>query len=157
MDYPHLTKSARRKPSMRQKLRDMVKDSTLRGFLTHSKSNANIMRTISASPPPQSQTVDIQPGYDFFSNGLPAKRQEPAKRKARKRQNRSRDVEEKTEQRNSLYSLQFAHPSMDDLRMSFEKGDDRWSVANPLMIQRELEKELAIGHGQAEKEVVQVG
>jgi hypothetical protein len=132
----------------------MVKGSAWTGLIKHSKSNAPVMRTISASPPPGPPTVDVQPGYDFLSNGLPTKT-EPAKRKSRKRQERQKVVHVEN-QRNSLYSLQFENPSLDDLRMSFEKGDDRWSVANPLMMQRELEKELAASLGAAEKEVVSI-
>jgi hypothetical protein len=140
---------------MRQQLRDMVKGSAWSGLVKHSKPNAHVMRAIPGSPSPGPRTADVQPGYDFLSNGLPAQRA-PARNNPRRRQERQKVVDEKT-QRNSLYSLKFETPSLDDLRMSFEKGDDRWSVANPLMMQRELEKELAVGRASDEKEAVDIG
>jgi hypothetical protein len=140
---------------MRQQLKEMVKGSGWSGLMKHTNYNAHAAKRFSVTSSTAPKTADIEPGYDFMGNGLPTPR-EPARRKSRKRQQRRNVVQEETK-RNSLYSLKFENPSLDDLRMSFEKGDDRWSVANPLMMQMELEKELAVGRGAGEKEVVDIG
>ncbi|TID18807.1 hypothetical protein E6O75_ATG05928 [Venturia nashicola] len=150
MDSPHLTKTDKRL-SMRQQLKSMVKGSNWAG-LVRPKSDAS---RPSASSPTKAKVADLPAGYDFLANGLPSTNRKPARERPRKRQERQKAARVDN-QRNSLYTLQIEEPNLDDLRMSFEQGDDRWSVANPATTQKELEKELAVGRGPAEKEVVDV-
>lgn len=142
MDSPHLTKTNRRL-SMRQQLKSMVKGSNWTGLVKH---KADALRSTAGSP----TIAELPAGYDFLTNGLPSTNRKPARE--RKRQERQKAVR-LDNQRNSLYTLQIEEPNLDDLRMSFDQGDDRWSVANPATTQ----KELAVGPGPAEKEVVDVG
>ncbi|KAE9980862.1 hypothetical protein EG328_011998 [Venturia inaequalis] len=148
MDSPHLTKTNQRL-SMRQQLKSMVKGSNWTGLVKH-KSDAS---RLTAGSPTKSQVAELPAGYDFLTNGIPSTNRKPARERPRRRQERQKTVR-LDNQRNSLYTLQIEEPNLDDLRKSFEQGDDRWSVANPATLQRELQKELAVGRGPAEKEVV---
>lgn len=137
---------------MRQQLKEMVKGSNWTGLVKH-KSDAT---RPTPSSPTKPNAAELPAGYDFLTNGLPSTNRKPARERPRRRQERQKAVR-LDNQRNSLYTLQIEEPNLDDLRMSFEQGDDRWSVSNPATMQRESEKELAVGRGPAEKEVVDVG
>lgn len=138
---------------MRQQLKAM-----LRG--EKHKSNAQAVRPISGSPSSIPQSADIPSGYDFLSNGIPSTNRGPARNRPRRRQDR-RNTTNLENKRGSIYplnlNLNIEKPSLDDLRMSFDVGDDRWIVANPAIVQREQEKELAVRRDPAEKEVVGTG
>lgn len=140
---------------MRQHLKEMkqmVKGSNWTGLVKH-KSDAT---RPTPSSPTKATVAELPAGYDFLTNGFPSTNRKPAREKTRRKQEKQKAAR-LDNQRNSLYTLKIEEPTLSDLRMSFEQGDDRWSVADPAIIQRESEKELAVGRDPAEKEVVDVG
>ncbi|QDS77389.1 hypothetical protein FKW77_006023 [Venturia effusa] len=149
MESPH-TKTDRKR-SMRQQLKGLVKSSHWTALVKH-KPDAT---RSSPSSPTKSKAVELPAGYDFLTNGLPSTNRKPARERLRRKQERQKP-DRLDNQRHSLYTLQIEEPNLDDLRMSFEQGDDRWSVANPVTIQGDLEMHLAVGRGPAEKEVVDI-